>query len=184
MELGRLSTPLLWYQKMCQPALRKAGRGQSEKIQASPEQEPVLPAAQSWGQLPQPQQRALLSPSKHRAATKGIRQRGNQELSQDCHTSKGSWSFCRPTPTPVPVSAVVLACTHRSGAARTSPLPHRSCRSSSLGEEVLPQPWEPESCSAPTASCHHSSSASCLTMNLTALTEEESSQHPIPTMQR
>lgn len=50
------------------------------------------------------------------------------------------------------------------------------------GKRCCPSPGSLRA--APTASCHHSSSASCLTMNLTALTKEESSQHPIPTMQR
>lgn len=85
-------TPALQYQ-MCQPALRKAGRGQSEKIQMSLEQEPALPAAQSWDSTHSHSTRALLSPSKHKAATKGIRQWGNQELSQDCRTSKGVLDF-------------------------------------------------------------------------------------------
>lgn len=93
-------------------------------------------------------------------------------------------------PTPMPVSAAIFVCTHCSGVAGTSLPPHISCRSSSfVGVEVLLQPWQPESCSAP--HCLLSlwqqplaqawrSSVSHLTTNLTALRKSESKSVAIP----
>lgn len=151
------------------------------------EREPALPAAQSCRQLPQPQHVDPAQLFQTQGSNKGQQSMGNQELSEGCFTSKGPWScFSAPYHQPLYQSQHLSLCAHTiSGWRGHAHCLTQAAEAALCGEVVLLQPWQLESCSAPhrllsswQQPLAHTwrSSVSCLTTNLTALRNGESTQ--------